>query len=394
MKKKEILCIILLYFAASVSLIDSLNPLALYGAIPLSFLISLSVGNSLKTNNYLKRLLVLILWVAATYFSAVYVEEANNQMKNLLGVFVLSMTIANLSSDKRCVPWLYGVFIILLIQALVYANSHIMIEGFDTATDRLNDEKLNANTIAYYTFFVTVAIYELGNSFLIKSKVIASIFRLLFLAMYGVSFTVAILTGSRQVLVIQIPLLALLTFIRYIEGTSLKRKLLFVLIAAIVCVASIGPITKSYDNSYLKVRSETKAKDDVRALLLQDAIKVGCQHPILGVGPGNYVRYSFNRHFSHCTYTELFANTGVIGALIYVSLILMFITSQWKRFWKYRDKTYLVFFVCGLIYLFDNFFYVFYVDLWLIGFFILLASHSETYFNYKKYNYETVGKRL
>lgn len=394
MKKKEILCIILLYFAASVSLIDSLNPLALYGAIPLSFLISLSVGNSLKTNNYLKRLLVLILWVAVTYFSAVYVEEAKNQMKNLLGVFVLSMTIANLSSDKRCVPWLYGVFIILLIQALVYANSHIMIEGFDTATDRLNDEKLNANTVAYYTFFVTFAIYELGNSFLIKNRVIANIFRLLFLAMYGVSFTVAILTGSRQVLIIQIPLLVLLTFIRYIEGASLKRKLLFVLIAAVACVASIDPITKSYDNSYLKVRSETKAKDDVRALLLQDAIKVGCQHPIMGVGPGNYVRYSFNRHFSHCTYTELFANTGVIGALIYVSLLLMFITSQWKRFWKYRDKTYLVFLVCGLIYLFDNFFYVFYVDLWLIGFFILLASHSETYFNYKKYNYETVGERL
>lgn len=394
MKKKEILCIILLYFAASVSLIDSLNPLALYGAIPLSFLISLSVGNSLKTNNYLKRLLVLILWVAATYFSAVYVEEANNQMKNLLGVFVLSMTIANLSSDKRCVPWLYGVFIILLIQAFVYANSHIMIEGFDTATDRLNDEKLNANTVAYYTFFVTFAIYELGNSFLIKNRVIANIFRLLFFAMYGVSFTVAILTGSRQVLIIQIPLLVLLTFIRYIEGASLKRKLLFVLIAAVACVASIDPITKSYDNSYLKVRSETKAKDDVRALLLQDAIKVGCQHPIMGVGPGNYVRYSFNRHFSHCTYTELFANTGVIGTLIYVSLLLMFITSQWKRFWKYRDKTYLVFLVCGLIYLFDNFFYVFYVDLWLIGFFILLASHSETYFNYKKYNYETVGERL
>lgn len=383
MKKKEILCIILLYFAASVSLNDSLNPIALYGAIPLSFLISLSVGNSLKTNNYLKRLLVLILWVAATYFSAVYVEEAKNQMKNLLGVFVLSMTIANLSSDKRCVPWLYGVFIILLIQALVYANSHIMIEGFDTATDRLNDEKLNANTVAYYTFFVTFAIYELGNSFLIKNRVIANIFRLLFLAMYGVSFTVAILTGSRQVLIIQIPLLVLLTFIRYIEGASLKRKLLFVLIAAVACVASIEPITKSYDNSYLKVRSETKAKDDVRALLLQDAIKVGCQHPIMGVGPGNYVRYSFNRHFSHCTYTELFANTGVIGALIYVSLLLMFITSQWKRFYKYRDKTYLVFLVCGLIYLFDNFFYVFYVDMWLISFFILFSSHSETYFNYK-----------
>lgn len=383
MKKKEILCIILLYFAASVSLIDSLNPLALYGAIPLSFFLSFSVGNSLKTNNYLKLLLVLILWIAVTYFLALYIDEANRQMKSLLGVFALSVAISNLSRDKRCVPWLYGMFIILLIQALIYANNHIMIDGFDIATNRLSDEKLNANTVAYYTFFVTFAIYELGNSFLIKNKIIVHIFRLLFLAMYGVSFMVALLTGSRQVLLIQIPLLALLTFIRYIEGASFKRKLLFVLIAGLVCVASIDTITEAYDNSFLKVRSEANAKDDVRLLLLQDAIKVGCQHPIMGVGPGNYVRYSFDGHFSHCTYTELFANTGIIGVLIYVNLLLMFITTQWKRFYKYRDKTYLVFLVCGLIYLFDNFFYVFYVDMWLISFFILFSSHSETYFNYK-----------
>lgn len=383
MKKKEILCIILLYFAASVSLIDSLNPLALYGAIPLSFFLSFSVGNSLKTNNYLKLLLVLILWIAVTYFLALYIDEANRQMKSLLGVFALSVAISNLSRDKRCVPWLYGMFIILLIQALIYANNHIMIDGFDIATNRLSDEKLNANTVAYYTFFVTFAIYELGNSFLIKNKIIVHIFRLLFLAMYGVSFMVALLTGSRQVLLIQIPLLALLTFIRYIEGASFKRKLLFVLITGLVCVASIDTITEAYDNSFLKVRSEANAKDDVRLLLLQDAIKVGCQHPIMGVGPGNYVRYSFDGHFSHCTYTELFANTGIIGVLIYVNLLLMFITTQWKRFYKYRDKTYLVFLVCGLIYLFDNFFYVYYVDMWLISFFILFSSHSETYFNYK-----------
>lgn len=50
----------------------------------------------------------------------------------------------------------------------------------------------------------------------------------------------------------------------------------------------------------------------------------------------------------------------------------------------YRDNVYLVFLICGMIYLFDNFFYVFYIDLWLIGFFILLASHSETYYNFKQ----------
>lgn len=44
----------------------------------------------------------------------------------------------------------------------------------------------------------------------------------------------------------------------------------------------------------------------------------------------------------------------------------------------------MVFFICGLIYVFDNFFYVFYIDLWLIGFFMLLASHSEQYYKFQR----------
>lgn len=384
MNKIETICIILLYFAASVSLNDSLNPIALYGAIPLSFFLSFSVGNSIKTNKYVKYLFYLILWIAFTYIGATYIQEANYQMKNLLGVFVFSVTLANLSKDKRCIPWLYGIFIILFIQALIYANNHILIEGFDTSKDRLNDEKLNANTVAYYTFFVTFALYELGNTFLVKKDSVVRVFRICFWAMYIISFIVALLTASRQVLIIQLPLLALLTYIRYIKGASAKRKVVFFLIASVICISSIDKIADAYDNSFLKVRSEQDAKDDVRGALMQDAIKVGFEHPVMGVGPGNYVRYSFNKHFSHCTYTELFANTGVFGFLIYVTLLLMFIKKQWNRMRIYRDKAYLVFLICGLIYLFDNFFYVFYVDLWLIGFFILLASYSETYYRFKQ----------
>lgn len=324
------------------------------------------------------------MWVAFTYFGATYIQEANNQMKNLLGVFVFSVTLANLSKNKRCIPWLYGIFIILFIQALIYANNHILIEGFDTSKDRLNDDKLNANTVAYYTFFVTFALYELGNNFLVKKDYVVRVFRICFLAMYILSFIIALLTASRQVLIIQLPLLAFLTYIRYIKGVSAKRKVVFILIASVICISSIDKIADAYDNSFLKVRSEKDVKEDSRSALLQDAIKVGFEHPIMGVGPGNYVRYSFNRHFSHCTYTELFANTGIIGSLIYITLLLMFIKKQWSRMRIYRDNVYLVFLICGMIYLFDNFFYVFYIDLWLIGFFILLASHSETYYNFKQ----------
>lgn len=173
--------------------------------------------------------------------------------------------------------------------------------------------------------------------------------------------------------------------IRYIKGASIKRKFMFAFIAFIICLSITPSIIDAYDNSFLKSRSEQKVKDDVRTVLLKDAIEVGLDHPLIGVGPGNYVQFSFNKHFSHCTYTELFANTGLPGVIIYVYLLLLFVKTQWCRMRRYRDRTYLVFLLCGIIYFFDNFFYVFYVDLWLIGFFMLLASHSESYYKYNRY---------
>lgn len=381
--KLKFFCILLLYFAAFVSYDDALNVLALYGAIPLAFMLSFLGNNSFKKNKYVKLLSLLFLWVAFTYLGATYMAEANNQMKNILGVFVYSVTLANLSKDKRCLPWLYVIYLIIFIQAIVYAQNHILIEGFDISMDRLNDQKLNANTVAYYTFFVTFALFELGNKYLVTNEILIKVFRILFLAMYYISFMVAIYTASRQVLVIQLPLLVLLTYMRYINRASVTRKVMFFFVAIAVCIASSSMIEETYDNSFLKVRAEKELKDDSRNFLIQDAIKVGAEHPLMGVGPGNYVRYSYNAHFSHCTYTELFANTGILGFLIYAYILGVFVYTQYKRYRNYKDKTYMVFLICGLIYVFDNFFYVFYVDLWLMGFFILLASHSEQYYKYQ-----------
>lgn len=382
--KLKLFCIFLLYFAVFVSYNDTLNVLALYGAIPIAFILSFIANNSFKDNWYIKQLSLLLLWVAFTYFGATYMAEANNQIKNILGVFVFSVTLANLSKDRRCLPWLYGVYILLFIRAIVYAQSHILIEGFDTSIDRLDDEKLNANTLAYYTFFITFALFELGNKYLVTNKFLIKVFRILFLSMYYISFMVAIYTASRQVLIIQIPLLVLLTYMRYLNRASVRRKALFAFAAAAVFVASFSTIENIYDNSFLKVRSEKEIKDDSRKLLIQDAIKVGAEHPLMGVGPGNYVRYSYNAHFSHCTYTELFANTGILGAFIYICLLGKFVRIQYRRYRIYENKTYMVFLICGLIYILDNFFYVFYVDLWLIGFFVLFASHSEQFYKYQR----------
>lgn len=70
--------------------------------------------------------------------------------------------------------------------------------------DRLNDAKLNANTMAYYTFYATMAAFLLSD--MVQSINYRKLFKILFLAMIPISF-VAIVTASRQVLIIQIPLI-------------------------------------------------------------------------------------------------------------------------------------------------------------------------------------------
>ena len=74
------------------------------------------------------------------------------------------------------------------------------------------------------------------------------------------------------------------------------------------------------------------------------AIDVGLEHPLTGVGPGNFVLFNPYMAFSHCTYTEQFACSGFPGLILYVMLVLGFAKAQYSRYKLTNDKMYLYFF--------------------------------------------------
>lgn len=387
MKGVGLVCVIslaLIYFSAFVRMYDALNVIALYVALPIAFFLSFLVGNSLNKNKYLFIIVCMYLWVCFTYLFADYVDTANVQMKQILGVVLLCITVANLTMHEKLLPWLYGIFIVFFISISIYAQQHILNVAFDISRDRLNDEKLNANMMAYFLFYATVSIYFIGE--LVKNRVVVKASKLILFALIPISFYVAILTASRQVLIIQIPLLLLLLIIRY--GRNVKRTVSFIaVIAVIVGIAYTYYGKDMYEHSYLKQRSESKVENDPRTYLMEEAIKIGFENPLVGVGPSNFQHYNKFHHFSHNTYLELFANTGVLGLILYLYAIAIFMKRQWKRYRQTRDRMYLTFFCVGLIFMVDNFFYVFYVNLWLMAFIILLTAHSEIYYKTKLLNY-------
>ncbi len=376
----DIIIVACIYFAALVGFNERLNSYALYVFIPISFILTV-IKNGIETTRSMKQLIILYIWIALTCLVAAFPDLASRQMRQILGCVLLCYIMAQNSKNSSLVPWLYGVYVVLFLATLYYGMSNIVGLQYDIATDRMDDENLNANTLAYFLLYSTVSVFILAE--VVNKVSLTIIFRLLFWLMFPIAFWVAIYTASRQTIITAMPLLLALVYVRYIRGTNRSHSILILTIVALAILAFLPRIESIYEGSYLKQRTELDLQEDSRTKLLIDATQVGLEHPLTGVGPGNYVMYSYNKHFSHCTYTELLANCGIPGLVLYLILVSSFISVQIKRYKQKHDIMFLTFILYGLIYIVDNFFYVFYPSLWLISFFILVYSHSDSYYSNK-----------
>ena len=139
-------------------------------------------------------------------------------------------------------------------------------------------------------------------------------------------------------------------------------------------------IIPMFDNSLLQERSQERVGDDARSLLIRESIDMGLNNPLVGVGPGCVKLFTTERAFAHNTFLELFAGSGILGVLIFVILLWKYLITQIRYYVSTRDKMFLYFIIFGVFFIVDQFFYVFYSSMYLISFFILVASHSETYY--------------
>ena len=376
--RKNFFVICSIWFAAIVSLIsDSLNQIALYVVLPFAFVLTFLSYGRFKVNEYLNILVLLYMWILISVFWATDTEVAIAQIKQILGAIILCYIFAVKARSETIVKWLYFAYFVLLFFAWYYAYNNIF-SLISLGEERVNDEKLNANTLAYYTFYFTFSSYILGE--IINKELLRKVMRWVFLSAIPLSYFTAIFTASRQVLILQIPLFIVLLYIRYIKGENRLRKIFFAFSLCICTFFSFPVISQTYNNSFLSERNDADARDDSRTDLAIDAFKVGAAHLPFGVGPGNYMVHSCNKQFSHNTYLELWANEGVVGLFIYLTMLFVFIKRQWMRYKRYKNKLLLSFMVFGVFFAMDGIFYSFYEHLWLIGFFSLVTSHSESYF--------------
>jgi O-antigen ligase len=65
---------------------------------------------------------------------------------------------------------------------------------------------------------------------------------------------------------------------------------------------------------------ETRSSDARQELLIR-SIELAEEHPLLGVGPGQFEEYSGNWHVAHNSYTEFAAEAGLLAAILFIWML-------------------------------------------------------------------------
>lgn len=369
----------IIYFLISLWAILSLyswaNNICLYVFLPLSFVLVLSQNRDIyETNRFLKLLFVLYFWFLISSFFSVDVNESFLQVKRTVATFLLCTVFASIGKKRPVVG--YVIYLLFFIALLYYAYFNIL-SIIDVSEERMQDDNVNANMFAYYTSFTTFALFILSYCSTNKKR----LFNVLFLGMIPLSFIVALLTGSRQTLLVQIPLIASLLGVKYVRNGKGVFVFSLIILVAILLFFSFGE--GMYEHSTLAHRNELSVGDDERTFLIKDAFRVGFNNIVLGVGPGCYKLVNPTHHYAHCAYAELIACSGLPALAIYVSMLIIFIKTQIKRYYASKNRLFLSFALFGVIFSFQNLFYAFYLLPWLMSFFVLVSSHSNSIFKKK-----------
>lgn len=354
---------------------SELTRLSLWILMPIAFIGYFIKTNSIAFNPYLKILFVIFAWCSVTYFAADNTAAAQTELVRIWGVYLYCYVFSALSRNVKCRNILFCCYVFIFINCCIYAYENILSLSGDILLDnnqRLGDEKLNANIFGYFLIFMTFILYSAENT--TDILLIKRISRILFILLIPLSFYIAILTASRQILILEIPFISLLLAKRYISRFNLKSLLIILAICVGAAFLYLEYGEGLYEDSYLKTRSEVNVGDDPRMQLLNGAINVGLENPIFGVGPGNFRYHVPENVFSHNSFAELFANNGIFAALLFAFLLCNFAYKKLKAWRIDKSNMNYSLLLVSIFYIIDNFFYVMYLSTWLMGFFFILTN--------------------
>ena len=355
---------------------------SLYLFIPLMIGLSfLKYWQRITRSKYFVPYLLLIAWMILSCVMNPDTSRSLSKMVAYVATFLISCGLIGLSTKGNNTKVLYWSYILLFISLMyaVYAANGQFLSDFDYANERERESAtlLDANQYAYFSMLALMAL-----RLTLEDKPIRLIFLRvgLYVVMAGVSIYVALITASRQVLLLQIPLICYFFYFDFLRNRRRKISIAPFLLMAAVLILFIPSILDVYNNSYLSVRSETSVAEDSRWNLFKLGIETGLEHPVVGIGFGARAK------FTHCTYTHLFSRCGFISLLLFCIIVFKPFFEQTRRYRLTHDAMFLLYRFCILIFIAANFFYSYINQPFMMTFLFLIIGDSNKRYNDLQYN--------
>ncbi|MBD0778836.1 O-antigen ligase family protein [Maribacter sp. ANRC-HE7] len=346
---------------------------------PLTFVITLAIDKSasiFQRQEMLLFLLFLIFSFVAVFYPNIDFEKFNFTITKILAAFMGAYIGIGLCNKLDLEDYFHIAYILVLILIIFaeYSLGTFNPVTFYAPSAARSDFLYNANYYSYIALFANFSVFRLHlkyrNTWTLGGLIVIPILAI------AISFT----TQSRSGLIFIILINALFWF--WVNKTKIRnpiyaifRKVLMFLIS----LAFVLQFINIYTNSSIENRMSSTSNEESRGQLIKRGIEVFLDHPITGVGAGNFINYSPTRHMTHNNYTEALVEHGFfIGLLIIAVFFLPFFKSFRLYLTNKSNPEYKLSLLFFFIFLLFNNIYVFYrASNSMMFFFLMIGIHYK-----------------
>lgn len=316
---KLFLSLIILYSGYYLAFFSPIpNMMYILGGIMLVFLFMSVITTSVPLSSFINSEIILWLlfgfssFIFAHYiaYNAAYSDVAIFNFFENLALIITICYICKHDSNCSFITSLYFFY------ALLFATT-IIFSGY-SFTQRSSFTNMGSNGIGMcMSIGIFCTLYKLDFKKIFKSIFfILSIFIFIF---------IIVLSGSRKALFVSVLCIvywSLFSSKKYLKVISSYKKIIIVIIIiALVSIVAIKftPLFLQSNMFSRLVGYDTAATggDEIRKGMYSEAMYYFRQNPVFGIGYKNYELISVYQTYSHSTYAELLACTGIVGFLLY-----------------------------------------------------------------------------
>lgn len=299
-----------------------------------------------------------IVYLAINLLTAVFCVNTTGIYLGLVDYIqrmVIAFAVYYVCSLEKSIKWPINLLTFVSITAAV-----CILGGTSDFSRRLGSagsasEAISANDIGALMAF---GCFTVLFSFIYKKKI--SILRITLVVAISILFiTVISISGSRKAIIAVIILYVFLILFcakSVFSTISLVKLLSIVIVVGGILALAYSQLFPLLENTSLYIRvfgSKAVAasqSNDGRMLLIEQALKDFWEHPIIGLGYNNFVYYHGN--YTHCTYVEPLASSGIWGLLYLIPYISIFnkrlFLSRYSQEDKILQKALLAFYISFL----------------------------------------------